>query len=266
MPIYYGKPADEYFATPGISKSGLDQIAKSPLHYQNWLKTKKPPTPAMAFGSAVHTSVLEHDEFFNRYCIAPASMDRRTKAGKELYAELEASGKLVISADDHERIKGITEAVWTHPVASDILSEGNTEVTVMQEVDGVMVKGRADWNRPGILADLKTTSDASVAEFGRSCAKFRYHVQDAVYTDLFTRAGQLIHDFYFIAVETEAPYSVVVYQLDLDAKREGEWLYERDMNIYRHCLETNEWPGYPPIVNTLRLPKWALNLTKESSF
>jgi exodeoxyribonuclease VIII len=212
----------------------------------------------MEFGTAVHTRVLEYDAFDDRYIVAPASMDRRTKAGKEAHAELEASGKIVLSADDFDRIRYIADSVWNHPTASDILSEGQTEVSVMENVDGTMVRGRADWFRPSILADLKTTSDGSPEEFGRSVAKFRYHVQDAVYTDLFARAGELITNFFFIVVETAQPYATVVYELDEEAKSLGQYLYERDLQTYRECIEKNEWPGYQTGVNTLKLPGWAL--------
>jgi hypothetical protein len=81
----------DYHTHPAISKSHLDQVAKSPLHY--WARYLDPnrvvpePTPAMAIGSAVHTHVLELDQWDARYVSAPDGIDRRTKAGK---AEWEA--------------------------------------------------------------------------------------------------------------------------------------------------------------------------------
>jgi len=257
MPIYYNKPPDEYFRSPGISKSGLDQIAKSPLHYQNWLNTRTAPTPAMAFGSAVHTMVLEHDDFDERYILMPDGINRRTNAGKEAVAEIEATGKTVLTQYDFDRVRFIADSVWSHPTASDIFSEGQSEVSIMEEVRGVQVKGRTDWFRPGLLADLKTTQSADPSDFAKSVANFRYHVQDAVYSDLFTRAGELIHSFVFIVVETTAPYAVVVYELDEESKEQGQRLYDRDLETYIQCVENQSWPGYHQGVNKLSLPRWA---------
>lgn len=257
MPIYYDKPSEEYFTSPGISKSGLDQIAKSPLHYQNWLNTRVAPTAAMAFGSAVHTMVLEYDSFDDRYILMPEGLNRRTNAGKEAAAEIEASGKTILTQSDYDKCRYIFDSIHRHPTASDIFSEGRSEVSVMANVQGIVVKGRTDWFRQGILADLKTTQDASPEEFARSVAKYRYHVQDAVYTDLFDRNSELIHNFFFIAVETSAPYAVKVYELDEQAKEVGRKLYDRDLQTYIRCSERNEWPGYEEGVTALALPRWA---------
>lgn len=78
----------DYHAHPAISKSHLDLIARSPLHY--WARYIDPnrvptePTDAMRLGTAVHTLTLEADQFEARYAVAPA-VDRRYKAGKEAW-------------------------------------------------------------------------------------------------------------------------------------------------------------------------------------
>ena len=94
---------EEYHADPAVSKSHLDQIARSGYHY--WARYLNPdrqpvkPTAAMLFGTLVHTAVLEPDELRNRYDLAP---DRRTKAGKALAAEMESKGITPVSAADME--------------------------------------------------------------------------------------------------------------------------------------------------------------------
>jgi exodeoxyribonuclease VIII len=96
----------DYHAHPAISKSHLDLIARSPLHY--WARFLDPkrvipePTPAMRIGSAVHTHVLELDKWDTEYTVAPDGLDRRTKAGKEAWAAFEAesaNGRTVLSRD-----------------------------------------------------------------------------------------------------------------------------------------------------------------------
>lgn len=61
----------EYFSTPGLSHSGMKDLAVSPLRY--WHRHVNPnrvaeePTPEMQIGSAVHCAVLEPGEFDKRY-------------------------------------------------------------------------------------------------------------------------------------------------------------------------------------------------------
>lgn len=61
----------EYFAAPGLSCSGMKDLAISPLRY--WYRRVNPdapleePTPEMRFGSALHCAILEPSEFDKRY-------------------------------------------------------------------------------------------------------------------------------------------------------------------------------------------------------
>ena len=81
----------DYHRHHAVSKSHLDQVARSPLHY--WARYVDPnrvepePTPAMTIGTALHSHVLELDTWDQRYVVMPEGIDRRTKAGK---AEWEA--------------------------------------------------------------------------------------------------------------------------------------------------------------------------------
>lgn len=64
---------EEYHSTNGISKSMLDKIHISPLAYWdayiNPDMDARESTPAMLFGSAAHTGILETDKFWNEYYI-----------------------------------------------------------------------------------------------------------------------------------------------------------------------------------------------------
>lgn len=64
----------EYFASPGLSNSGMSDLAVSPLRYWHLhINPDRPveePTPFMQFGSALHCAILEPDEFLSRYACA----------------------------------------------------------------------------------------------------------------------------------------------------------------------------------------------------
>jgi exodeoxyribonuclease VIII len=234
-----------YHADPAISASHLHAISKSPAHYYaRYLAPNRPPsiqTAAMQFGSLVHTAVLEPDELSKRYGVCPP---RNTKAGKEAAAQMKADGIEAITQTDWDTAAAISEAVYDHPVASDLLSKG-----------ALRCKCRPDWLRPdGIVVDLKTTQDASRKGFAKSVANFRYHVQAAHYLN-----GLEAEKFIFIAVEKSYPFAVAVYELDASALLEGGSLAFRDLRRIATCRGLDEWPGYSQEITTLSLPMWAYN-------
>lgn len=94
----------EYHDAEGVSKSDLDLVHKSPLHYITAKNSQKVQTEALLFGSALHKFVLENNEFSSEFTTAPLC-DRRTKEGKAIYADfLEKSvGKEVITSEHLEK-------------------------------------------------------------------------------------------------------------------------------------------------------------------
>jgi hypothetical protein len=249
----------EYHAHPAISKSGLDRIDQSPAHYRASLVEPRKETPALTFGSAAHCWILETDEALHRYVIAPQGIDRRTKDGKAQWAELEASGKTIISAEDAQTLENMLASVHSHPVADELLDNGIAESSVFAELLGVSVKCRPDWlHDNSVIVDLKTTENAGLNAFGKSVANFRYHCQASFYTDICREVGLDIKAFVFIAVEKAPPYAVSVYELDSDSIEVGRTLYQRNLETYRRCRETDHWPAYSDAIEVLTLPRWAM--------
>lgn len=70
--VYEGIPNSEYHSGPGISKSGLDLVHRSPMHYNAVVTSAndRTPTPAQEIGTAVHMAILEPEEFAKTYCLA----------------------------------------------------------------------------------------------------------------------------------------------------------------------------------------------------
>lgn len=260
--IRIGEPADEYHRREiGVaSKSALDQVARSPAHYRAWLEGAQPePSPAMRFGSAFHTLVLEPESFAARYVVRPDGLDGRTKEGKAWLAQQE--GRTVLTADDERHMLGMHAAVYSHPAASRIVCDGAAEVSVRwtDEDTGLRCKSRADyWVREKRLcADLKTTDDASPAEFAKSVARWRYHCQDAFYRAGFAACGEQIDHFALVCVEKLPPYAVAVYTLDADAVRKGYAAVRMGLGLLSECMRESRWPAYHEGVTELSLPPWA---------
>ena len=246
-------PAEFYHQHPAVSKSLLDQVARSPMHARAYLEgNRSEPTPAMAFGTAVHCAILEPDLYAQTY--ATFVGDRRTKEGKARYEELEARGCTIISAADAEAIAGMQRSVRAHPLFMSHKGQHEVSVFGQDESTGTPVKCRPDiWVREqGVIIDLKTTTDASPAGFARSVAQFRYHVQAAHYMAV-TGASR----FVFFAVEKTLPFAVAAYELDPEALGIGRALRDRDLAAIASAQEFNQWPGYSAMLKTISLPKWA---------
>ena len=258
----------DYHRHLAVSKSGLDQIAKSPLHY--WARYLDPnrvwpePTPAMRLGTALHTHVLELDQWDKQIAVAPGDINRRTKEGKEQWAAFEADAKrkTVITADDAEVVMAMGRSVWRHPAAAMLLHwQGKAETTHMwtDPTTGAECKCRPDWltNDGNLIIDLKTTEDASPSGFQRSVANYRYHVQASWYLDGVEAAtGHRPDQFIFICVEKKPPYAVAVYAADAEMIQIGAETAARDLARLVECKASNTWPGYSDQIEPLSLPAW----------
>jgi len=256
----------EYHAKNMVGKSGLDLIARSPAHY--WAKyinpdrIWKPDTPSQVFGTLVHTAILEPEKIASTYAVVPADMNKHTNAWKDFKKEY--AHKKIVDADDMQAAMDICASVMKHPQAGALLSAAGVSEKAIFATDpetGVEVKIKPDrFTDAGIIIDLKTTDDARRDAFAKSVYKYRYHVQDAFYTDVATWAGRAVQAFVFIAIEKEPPYAVSVWWLDAEAREKGRAAYRADLDVYAQCLKEGAWHSYQQPQDEdiiLSLPKWA---------
>lgn len=258
-------PNAAYHAAAGISKTGLDHLAKSPAHYMAYLREGVPETPALRLGRVIHRAILEPDSL--SLAVAP-ECDRRTTVGKKAWADFVAAsvGCEIVTPTEAEQIRRMRDAVYVHPAARRLLfAPGHAEVSGwwFDRTTGELCRCRPDYLREdGILVDLKTTEDAGPA-FAKSCANYAYHKQAAFYMDgVEAVTGERPAGFVFVAVEKSAPYAVAVYQLAPVDIELGRALYQRDLMTLADCKIKHAWPAYSEKIETLSLPGWA---TREAT-
>lgn len=259
--IIPGIPIEEYHRHGSVSKSQLDQFAKSPAHYLASLTTPRKETAAMRIGSIFHGMVLEGV----KVAVAP-QCDKRTKEGKAIFAEFEAAnqGVEIVTADEGEMLFGMVKSVMDHPAARALLNgPGVAEGSCWwhDEQSGELCRCRPDKYRQdlGIIVDLKTTDDASPAGFARSIWKYAYHRQAAMYLDGVEAAtGDIIKGFVFIVVEKAAPFAVATYRLDMQGEEAGRVDYKSLLLDMADCRANNHFPAYSISVETISLPAYAI--------
>lgn len=260
--IVPGISIEEYHSGLGVSKSQLDQLAKSPAHYLASLTTPRKETPAMRIGSIFHGMVLEPERV--KIAVAPVC-DKRTKDGKATWEAfcLENAGAEIVTADEGEMLNGMVASVKAHPAASALLSgAGIAEGSCWwyDDQSGELCRCRPDFYRSdGIIVDLKTTEDASLEGFTKSVAKYNYHIQAAMYADGVEWATtKPVKAFAFIVVEKSAPFAVQCFQLDFQATEAGRVTYKNLLLDLADCKIAGKFPAYSDKVETISLPNWAL--------
>ena len=262
--IYYGISNENYHAGPGVSKSQLDDIADTPALYL-WRKNAPvdtTKTKTLDLGTAFHCRVLEPEEFSNRFIVAP-EFNRRTNAGKEeekaFLMECASTGKTVITAEEGLKIELMYQSVMALPLGQWLVeSAGHAESSIYWEdpETGILCRCRPDKIIPEFhwIMDVKTTAD--IQRFKTAYYDYRYHVQDAFYSDGYEAQFGVQPTFVFLVASTTIEcgrYPIEIFMMGEEAKLAGQQEYHRNLRTLADCLNTDEWPA----IKTLSLPRWA---------
>lgn len=257
-------PWDDYLALPGVSITRLKELRRSPLHYRHRLLHPK-ETPALVLGRAAHCAVLEPDRYERDHAVwsrRTASGNLAPRNGQHWEAfKAEHEGLALISEDEHAEAMAMQAAVRGNPDAMRLLAEGEPEVTMRWSAMGHACKGRLDWltrfEGAPALVGLKSTRDCRERQFGRQAANLGYHLQWAWYLDGFkTITGSSDARVFEIAVESEGPHAVVVYEIPEEVLQQGFDEYTELLEQLAECERENRWPGPTPGIQTLTLPSW----------
>ena len=233
----------EYRAADAISKSDLDLVNKSP-DLLEWVRNAPNGdcTSTEVIGTATHSAILEPDLFRLEYIRQP-NFNLRTNQGKaDAAAFVEANkNNTVLSADDFDMVIAMRDSVLAHPLANKLLtSAGQSEASIFFDVDGIKCKCRPDRIvDPGVLgchiiADVKTTDD--IDKFHWSIRDYRYHVQDAYYSEGYRQLTGESPRFLFVVVGKKRVFGrhpVRVFELTQDDKDEGRAEFMADLERYQ---------------------------------
>ncbi|MBP6151871.1 MAG: PD-(D/E)XK nuclease-like domain-containing protein [Candidatus Methylopumilus sp.] len=228
--LFYDLPMSEYKAIDALSKHQLDDINISIAYWQHRKTVGIKPSNSMLFGSAFHDFVLLPEQAGKLWVVSP-KFDLRKKEDKEAKAEFEktANGREVIDFEAMDRIRCMSDALFSHPTASELLYKTTNEVSAVKEYEGYKFKSRADILGVDYIADLKTTSAMSFQEFKYEFFKYRYDVQAAAYLETFDMRGC---SFYFIVCQSVAPYDVFVCEMNNERLSRAYEKYSDDIAKY----------------------------------
>jgi hypothetical protein len=262
---------EEYRALPGMNQSTLKEGLQSAAHMKWAIDHPKPPTAAMALGTAFHVLTTEPDSFAERYLVGgpinpstgkPYGSD--TKKFAEWVAE-NGAGKAVITQEDYASASAMADAIRRLPGAADILAMPKLDIEIViqwtDEGTGVLCKCRLDtllhYTDPIVVLDLKSTQDATRHGFDKSCRKFGYGIQDAMYSEAVAAAFGKGPRFIFACVESSPPYCAAIHELVGEKLALAHRQYHALLRMYAECERCGEWPGYPTgIIQHARVSNW----------
>ena len=243
---------EDYHAdTSAISASGLKLFARSPAHYYAAYldpnRIERSPTPAMRVGTATHCAILEPERFSAEYIALPEGLDRRTKEGKQAYADLLSTGAELLTSDDMSLVVNMACAFRDNATSRALFDRKHVvEQSIFAKVNGVACKCRPDFmTADGLMVmDVKTTSDASPESFGKSAWSLGYHIQAAFYRRVIQSATGITPDFIFGCVESDRPYLTAYYTVPQYLLDYADGVIDALLEQYAECLRSGIWHGY----------------------
>jgi len=236
--------------------STLKEMAVSPKHYQHRLTTPRQDTGPMAFGRAVHTSVLEPDRLPLEYAIWSGGR-RGTNAHKEWQAQQD--GRQELSEGEYETCLAVRDAVHAHRVAAKLLRDCQFETTVewTDPTTGIACKCRPDAVKKATLIDLKTARTIDARKFGRNAYDLGYFGQLAFYAEgLAITTGCGDFEAYIVAVEADQPHDVGVFHIDPESLFAAGVKAHELLDRVAECTTSGTWPGRYEDTQDLALPPW----------
>ena len=249
-----------YRNAEGINASAIKKGRTSLLHMRTeMLRETNKPTPAMMLGTNIHTAVLEPERFLDEVVLWEGKA-RRGKVWDEFVGENE--GKIIVTPAESEVLGSVYASVLKHPEAMEIITGCDKEVSVFWESPEIYGCGKArmDMFTPNELwGDLKSTSKIHPREFQSHAEKMGYFHQAGWSAEGMNRLGLSMEiGYYIVAVESSAPFDVVVYELDFDDVMSAREECRKIATKYALGVKAGVFDGVAPDgIQTLKRPEWA---------
>jgi hypothetical protein len=281
--VYEGLSMDEYLAMPAANASLmltlLDRCPRA-AWFDSWLNPRRPAsasTPAQSVGTLAHALFLDGSRAKLRV-IDPNDYPTKSSGNipdgwtnKDIRAardEALASGDIPVFPDVAADVEGMVAEARAYletcrhaePAVHALFQPGGgkSEVTIVWEEDGCLFRIRPDRLSADLCGDMKTTkTTAEPDKWGRTqLFGMGYYVAAAFYRrGILAATGNKV-DSVYLAQEQDKPHLCSLIGLDPMACQLGERKAERAIMLWKRCMKTGEWPGYPARVAYPETPAW----------
>lgn len=260
-----------------VHSSQLIHMIDGPHAYAFFKKNPKKKTEAMHFGTMAHEATLEGKKFLERYVVQPVfkgltlegkeTTSMNSKHVREQYeAWLESLPKnaLIMTQDEHDRLRFMMDSLLNHKFVADILKDGIPEHKKMwrDPVTGFKCVSSDDFVsfKNDVWVDIKTTTDSNWYSFRRTVEQLRYDFQCAFYARGNKETyGNSLEDKVWIALESQAPYGCRVHYVDPYYQSSGEAAVKKAMLDLSHCVKHEAWNQTQMIIESGEPSVWFKN-------
>jgi len=268
--LHYGVSATAYHADPCETPSLSSTLArtlldKSPAHaaleHPKLGANKRESTAAMSKGTLVHAILAGSDEIE-----VGNFKDFRKDDAQEWRDAVEASGRIAVLPPAYEEGMRIAGAVRARAAIgidhTPFGTEAKNEVTAIWKEKGCFCRARFDVLEVGDYAniwDFKSCADVSDRGIERSIVKYGYHIQAAFYIRGLENIMPKYRgrtSFIFVFFETTPPYAVRRVTLQPSWLMAASAKVNEAINLWAHCIETNNFPITSPDTLKLELPAY----------
>lgn len=241
-----------------LNASSLKELLKSPAHFEYYMNNPKEETASMKFGTAIHTALLEPEEFKKDYvCLKKAMLpnpdkDMRNAQNKEFKANFDADneGKIIFTETEWNKINTMIKNVMKLPLAEKLLEEATFEPEASYYFKlpeyGWKGKIRVDYRSKvlPIFMDVKTSKDTSINGFRKEWGNYDYALQIAYYYTYLSQFEDIDpQDIYILAVGNTPPYLSALFHITEEELEYGMQLMNVALNRLKVCEELGYFPG-----------------------
>lgn len=251
--IFYDMPASEYFSSKALGSTSIKTLGDPELSLADvWHEMHTDEhKPEYDMGTLGHALILEGslDHLVERI----DADNYRTKAAREARAAAYSAGKIPINDSEAETmlapLDAIRDSVMNHPIAGELLTGHQPEVSVFWDQDRMPAKGRLDAYHPdkGLVVDLKLLRSARPNDVRKQISDLGYYIQARHYLNGMKAITGFEPDWLFVVVGKTEPYTVSVHRLHPDALLQAQSRINYGIARYKQATDTGEWPGYESI-------------------
>lgn len=215
---------EEHHTGCGVTSSLMKAALKSIEHLDHSLHSyDSDKTPALVFGSAFHTLMLEPEKFHEQYSIC-----------KE-------SGKDNLTPAQIKHLAGMVDAAEARKISSSILRKDKiVEKTFIapSPFEGIDIKIRPDIFIPesNLIVDLKTTRDCGQESFYSDSLRFSYDLQAFAYCFVAEKVHKNPVKFLFWAIEKTPPYFMKFYAAGPEFLDRGREKFYRALDLIKDYI------------------------------
>ena len=229
-------PQDFYNNVSKISSTDIILFLKSPREFFY----SKMQNATNAKNIYLESAVLYYVN--NKYVVAP-KLDRRTKQGKEDYANFLSKhiNHTILSEDEFANIKGMSLSLKLNPLFISYLNKGEVEMSNYNTCKdtNIEIKTRPSiktFEDPSTIIDIQCCIDSSEKKFVSDFFNFNYAIRSSFNLD-FSQSNKII----YALIEKNPPYQLSFYSLPKEVILQGRKEYKMALSLLKWSYENNFW-------------------------